>query len=85
MGCLQKEMKLMHQSGRTFVLYIYALVNTFHHNSSKVLACDVPPFQLEIPFGPSMFVSELGEPGVRMVENWSLHGWGLKDGLCFLC
>jgi hypothetical protein len=62
MGCLHRERKLMHQSRRTFFLYIYSLGNTFHPNSSKVLTCDIPPFLLEIPFGPSMFVSKLGEP-----------------------
>jgi hypothetical protein len=59
MECLQKW---IHQYGRTFVQYIYALMNNFNQNSSKGLACDIPPFQFEIPFGPSMFVLELGEP-----------------------
>jgi hypothetical protein len=67
MGFLQMEMKQMHQNGRTFVFYIYALVCTFHHNSSKFLTCDILPFQLEIDSGTSMFVSDLGDP------------WG-KDG-----
>jgi hypothetical protein len=62
MECIHRERKLMHQSRRNFVLYVYVPVNTFHHNSRKVLACDVPPFLLEIPFGSSRFVSERGEP-----------------------
>jgi hypothetical protein len=62
MGYIHKEMKNIHQSGRNFLLYFYALVNTFHHNSSQVFSCNVLPFQLEIPFGPSMFMSELVEP-----------------------
>jgi hypothetical protein len=52
MGCHHRERKLLHQSGRDFVLYIYAPVHNFHHNNSKVLACDVPPFRREGPFGP---------------------------------
>jgi hypothetical protein len=52
----------MQEPQRTFSLYIYSLVNTFHHNTRIVLSFDVPPFLLEIPFRNSMFFSELGEP-----------------------
>jgi hypothetical protein len=62
MGCRHRKRRCRHQSGRTFVLYIYSLVHTFHHNSSKVLACDIPPFRWERPFGPSNFGSEQGYP-----------------------
>jgi hypothetical protein len=62
MGCLHRERKLMHQYRINFSLYIYSLGNNFQHNSNKVLACDVKTFLLEIPIGPSMFLSKLGEP-----------------------
>jgi len=52
----------MHQTRRIFFLNIYALVHTFHHNSSEVLACAIPPFRLEISFGASRFVFESGWP-----------------------
>jgi hypothetical protein len=58
MGCHHRKRKLRHQSEITFVLYIYVFVHTFHHNSSNGLACDVPPFRRERPFGPSKFGSE---------------------------
>jgi len=60
MGCLHRERKLMHKSGINFVLYIYSLGNTFHHNSRKVIYCEDPSFLLEIPIVHSMF--DLGEP-----------------------
>jgi len=53
-------MKLMHQSGRNFVPYIYVLVSTFHRSNNNVLVCDAPPFLLERPFGPLRFVSKMG-------------------------
>jgi hypothetical protein len=56
---------------KKFFHYIYGLANTFHHSNRKFLASDVQPFMLEIPFGPSNFVSELGvAPG---------RGWGTAE------
>jgi hypothetical protein len=49
----------MHQYGRNFIHEIYGLTNNCHHSNSKVLAYDILPFLLEIPFGISMFMSEL--------------------------
>jgi hypothetical protein len=72
----------MHQSGRIFVLDIYAQVHTFHHNSSKVHACVIPPFRLERRFGPSRFVLEPGWPLGN--DDWQMElsrmvpeGWSL--------
>jgi hypothetical protein len=66
---------LIHQFGRNFVPYIYVPVNTFHHINSKVLACDVPPFLLKIPFGHSRFVPEIGYPYGK--DDWGNYPSGV--------
>jgi hypothetical protein len=57
MVCIHRKRKLMHQSRRTYFPFIYVLVNTFHHSTRKLFTYDAPPFMMEIPFGPSRFVS----------------------------
>jgi hypothetical protein len=85
MVCFHRKRKMMHQFGRIVFVNIYALVHTFHYNSSKVHACIVPPIRLEIPFGPSRFVLNSGwpldedvwkrEPSRMVPEGCSLLPW----------
>jgi hypothetical protein len=58
-GVSSEEVEVDASIWKKFFHDIYGPTNTCHHNNSKVLTCDIPPFLLEIPFGLLIFVLEL--------------------------